>query len=149
MSYSAGRATQAYASVGAQSRVSAASPHRLIQLLMDGALDRLAIAKGHMQRREVPQKVNAVNRTMSIIDGLRMSLDHNIDPAMSDNLENLYDYMNRRLLLANINNDVAGLDEVSSLLRELKEAWDAIPNNLQSAESSGESSGESLGARSM
>ncbi|MBQ0759884.1 MAG: flagellar export chaperone FliS [Zhongshania sp.] len=145
MSYSAGRATQAYASVGAQSRVSAASPHRLIQLLMDGALDRLAIAKGHMQRREVPQKVNAVNRTMSIIDGLRMSLDHNIDPAMSDNLENLYDYMNRRLLLANINNDVAGLDEVSSLLRELKEAWDAIPNNLQSAESSG----EALGARSM
>ena len=145
MSYSAGRATQAYASVGAQSRVSAASPHRLIQLLMDGALDRLAIAKGHMQRREVPQKVNAVNRTMSIIDGLRMSLDHNIDPAMSDNLENLYDYMNRRLLLANINNDIAGLDEVSSLLRELKEAWDAIQNNLQSAESSG----EALGARSM
>lgn len=132
MSYSAGRATQAYASVGAQSMVSAASPHRLIQLLMDGALDRLAIAKGHMQRRDVPQKVNAVSRTMSIIDGLRMSLDHNIDPAMSDNLENLYDYMNRRLLLANINNDIAGIDEVSSLLRELKEAWDAIPDGLQS-----------------
>lgn len=131
MSYSAARATQAYASVGAQSRVSAASPHRLIQLLMDGALDRLAIAKGHMQRRDVPQKVNAVNRAMSIIDGLRMSLDHNIDSDMSDNLENLYDYMNRRLLLANINNDTAGLDEVASLLRELKEAWDAIPDGLQ------------------
>jgi|TARA_R110002050_G_scaffold85635_4_gene182679 flagellar protein FliS len=98
---------------------------------MDGALDRLAIAKGHMQRRDVPQKVNAVNRAMSIIDGLRMSLDHNIDSDMSDNLENLYDYMNRRLLLANINNDTAGLDEVSSLLRELKEAWDAIPDGLQ------------------
>lgn len=134
MSYSAVRATQAYTSVGAQSRVSAATPHRLVQLLMDGALDRLAIAKGHMQRREVPQKVNAVNRVMSIIDGLRMSLDHNIDAAMSDNLENLYDYMNRRLLLANINNDVAGLDEVSALLRELKEAWDAIPQGLQSGE---------------
>ena len=79
MSYSAARATQAYASVGAQSRVSAASPHRLIQLLMDGALDRLAIAKGHMQRRDVPQQVNAVNRAMSIIGGLRMSLEHNID----------------------------------------------------------------------
>lgn len=134
MSYSAGRATQAYASVGAQSRVSAATPHRLVQLLMDGALDRLAIAKGHMQRREVPQKVNAVNRAMSIVDGLRMSLDHSIDEAMSDNLENLYDYMNRRLLLANINNDVTGLDEVSALLRELKEAWDAIPQGLQNGE---------------
>tara|TARA_R110001592_G_scaffold97408_6_gene279070 strand:+ start:16893 stop:17228 length:336 start_codon:yes stop_codon:yes gene_type:complete len=101
---------------------------------MDGALDRLAIAKGHMQRREVPQKVNAVNRAMSIVDGLRMSLDHSIDAAMSDNLENLYDYMNRRLLLANINNDVSGLDEVSALLRELKEAWDAIPQGLQNGE---------------
>ncbi|WP_269620473.1 flagellar export chaperone FliS [Zhongshania sp. BJYM1] len=138
MSYSAGRATQAYAAVGAQSRVSAASPHRLIQLLMDGALDRLAIAKGHMQRHEVPQKINAVNRTMSIIDGLRMSLDHGIDARMSDNLENLYDYMNRQLLLANINNDVKGLDEVSSLLRELKEAWDAIPDGLQNGEALGE-----------
>lgn len=134
MSYSASKATQAYASVGAQSRVSAATPHRLIQLLMDGALDRLAAAKGHMQRREVPQKVNAVNRVMSIVDGLRGSLDHNIDGAMSDNLENLYDYMNRRLLLANINNDITGLDEVSALLCELKEAWDAIPKDLQSGE---------------
>jgi flagellar protein FliS len=82
----------------------------------------------------VPQKVNAVNRAMSIVDGLRMSLDHSIDAAMSDNLENLYDYMNRRLLLANINNDVTGLDEVSALLRELKEAWDAIPHGLQNGE---------------
>jgi flagellar protein FliS len=134
MSYSAGKATQAYASVGTQTRVSAATPHRLVQLLMDGALDRLAIAKGHMQRREVPQKVNAINRVMSIVDGLRGSLDHSIDAAMSDNLENLYDYMNRRLLLANINNDVAGLDEVSALLRELKEAWDAIPHSLQNGD---------------
>ena len=104
----------------------------------------LATAKGHMQRHEVPQKINAVNRTMSIIDGLRMSLDHNIDAKMSDNLESLYDYMNRRLLLANINNDVTGLDEVSSLLRELKEAWDAIPDGLQNS-----GKGESLAALTM
>ena len=135
MSYSAGRATQAYASVGAQSQVSAASPHRLIQLLMDGALDRLAVAKGHMQRKDVPQKVTTITRTMSIIDGLRMSLDHNVNAEMSENLENLYDYMNRRLLLANINNDEKALDEVSSLLRELKEAWDAIPASVSSLES--------------
>lgn len=135
MSYSAGRATQAYASVGAQSSVAGANPHRLIQLLMDGALDRLAVAKGHMQRKDVPQKVNTITRTMSIIDGLRMSLDHNVNAEMTENLENLYDYMNRRLLLANINNDEGALDEVSSLLRELKEAWDAIPSGVSGVES--------------
>ncbi len=135
MSYSAGRATQAYASVGAQSSVAAASPHRLIQLLMDGALDRLALAKGHMQRKEVQRKIIAIDRIMSIVDGLRMSLDHSVNAEMSENLENLYDYMNRRLLLANINNDEAALDEVSALLRELKEAWDAIPSEMSGAES--------------
>ncbi|MBO6754550.1 MAG: flagellar protein FliS [Spongiibacter sp.] len=56
MSYSAGRVSQAYASVGTQTQVDAASPHRLIQLLMDGALDRIAVARGQMQRREIAQK---------------------------------------------------------------------------------------------
>lgn len=135
MSYSAGRATQAYASVGAQSSVAAASPHRLIQLLMDGALDRLSIAKGYMQRKDVQRKVAAIDRIMSIVDGLRMSLDHSVNAEMSENLESLYDYMNRRLLLANINNDEAALDEVASLLKELKEAWDAIPAQVSGNES--------------
>jgi flagellar protein FliS len=135
MSYSAGRATQAYASVGAQSSVAAASPHRLIQLLMDGALDRLSIAKGYMQRKDVQRKVVAIDRIMSIVDGLRMSLDHSVNAEMSENLENLYDYMNRRLLLAKINNDEAALDEVASLLKELKEAWDAIPAQVSGSES--------------
>ncbi|MFT6493826.1 MAG: flagellar protein FliS [Zhongshania aliphaticivorans] len=135
MSYSAGRATQAYASVGAQSSVAAASPHRLIQLLMDGALDRLAVAKGHMQRKDVQRKIVTIDRIMSIVDGLRMSLDHSVNTEMSENLENLYDYMNRRLLLANINNDEGTLDEVASLLKELKEAWDAIPSEVSGTES--------------
>jgi flagellar protein FliS len=103
---------------------------------MDGALDRLSVAKGYMQRKEVQRKVVAIDRIMSIVDGLRMSLDHSVNAEMSENLENLYDYMNRRLLLANINNDEAALDEVASLLKELKEAWDAIPAAVSGAESS-------------
>lgn len=133
MSYALSRASQAYASVGAQSQVTNASPHRLIQLLMDGALDRLAIARGHMHRNEVAMKANSITRAMSIIDGLRLSLDHSVNPEMTENLENLYDYMNRRLLVANIRNDESVLDEVASLLRELKEAWDAIPQHDTSA----------------
>ena len=113
----------------------APSPHRLIQLLMDGALDRLAVAKGHMQRKDVQRKIVTIDRIMSIVDGLRMSLDHSVNTEMSENLENLYDYMNRRLLLANINNDEGALDEVASLLKELKEAWDAIPSEVSGTES--------------
>ena len=132
MSYSAGRVSQAYASVGTHSQVDAASPHRLIQLLMDGALDRLALARGQIQRGEISLKANSISRTMSIIDGLRLSLDHSVNSSLSDNLEGLYDYMNRRLLLANVKNDTEALDEVAGLLRELKEAWDAIPDPVRS-----------------
>lgn len=131
MSYSAGRASQAYASVGAETQVSSASPHRLIQLLMDGALDRISIARGQMLRREIPQKVTSISRVMAIVDGLRLSLDHGVSSEMTESLESLYDYMNRRLLIANVNNDPEALDEVSVLLRELKEAWDAIPDQLR------------------
>ncbi len=134
MSYSAGRVSQAYASVGTHGQVDAASPHRLIQLLMDGALDRLSLARGQMQRGEVAQKAASLSRVMAIIDGLRLCLDHGVNQQLSENLENLYDYMNRRLLLANINNDSQILDEVSSLLRELKEAWDAIPEAQRGAD---------------
>ena len=142
MSYSAGRVSQAYASVGTHSQVEAASPHRLIQLLMDGALDRLALALGQIQRGEISLKANSISRTMSIIDGLRLSLDHSVDSSLSENLEGLYDYMNRRLLLANVKNDTEALDEVSGLLRELKEAWDAIPD--PSRESTAYSAGEAV-----
>lgn len=131
MTYSAGRATRAYAAVGTQTQVSAASPHRLIQLLMDGVLDRLSLAKGQILRHETAQKAMSLSKAIAIVDGLRMSLDHSVSEEMSENLEGLYDYMNRRLLIANVNNDVEAIDEVSSLLRELKEAWDAIPGELR------------------
>lgn len=132
MNYSAGLASRAYSTVGAQTQVAAATPHRLIQLLMDGALARLAVAKGQMQRNEVGAKAASVGKAISIIDGLRMSLDHSVSAEMSDNLESLYDYMNRRLLIANINSDPDILEEVACLLRELKEAWDAIPQQMRS-----------------
>ncbi|GAB3375185.1 flagellar export chaperone FliS [Spongiibacter taiwanensis] len=131
MTYTAGMASRAYSNIGAQTQVTGASPHRLIQLLLDGALDRLAAAKGQMQRNETVNKATTIGKVISIIDGLRMSLDHNVDGEMSENLENLYDYMNRRLLISNINNDVPALEEVAALLRELKEAWDAIPQSQQ------------------
>lgn len=130
MSYAAGKATQAYTDMGVQSKVAEASPYRIIQMLMDGALDRLAIAKGQIARKEIINKTQSITRAIGIIDGLRLSLDHSVSPELSANLENLYDYMNRRLLLANIKNDCDILDEVSGLMRELKEAWDAIPPQL-------------------
>ncbi len=128
MTYSA-QAAKLYSSIGTQTGVEAASPHQLILLLMEGALEKIAVAKGHMQRGEVALKADFICRAVAIVDGLRMSLDTRVEHELTRNLDDLYDYMNRRLLHANLNNDVAALDEVSGLLREIKEAWAAIPED--------------------
>lgn len=125
-----GQAARAYADIGRHASVEAASPHRLIQMLFDGALDRIASASGCMQRGDVAGKGREIGRAVRIVEGLRMSLDRTRDDALTANLDELYDYIGRRLLQANLGNDDTVLAECANLLRELKSAWDAIPEGF-------------------
>ncbi len=115
-----------YKKVGVQSGIENASPHRLIQLLMAGALEKIASAKGFLQRGDKGQKSQYIGWAISIIDGLRVSLDKSVGGELVENLDALYEYMGRRLLMANIKNDPEMLDEVASLMREIKAGWDGI-----------------------
>ena len=116
----------AYQSAAAHGGVAASDPHRLIVMLLDGAVERLATARGCMQRNETAEKARLVNRAVSIIGELRNSLDLRNGGQIAANLAELYDYMCRRLLLATSENKVEMLDEVSSLLHEIRGAWLAI-----------------------
>ncbi len=116
-----------YSSVGVQSGVEEATPHRLIQMLLDGALARIASARGFMARGEVAKKGEHLGRAISIIEGLRVSLDRQHGGALAANLDSLYEYMGRRLVEANLSDDVAVLTEVHGLLQEIKAGWDALP----------------------
>jgi flagellar protein FliS len=91
----------------------------------------MAVAKGCVQRGAVEEKGRSFTRAIDIIDGLRASLDRSASPALADNLDDLYDYMGRRLLHANMRDDSAAVDEVAGLLREIKSAWEAIPAELR------------------
>ncbi len=122
---------QQYKQVGAQSEIASATPHRLIQMLLEGALEKINLAKGYMQRGEIALKGNHISWAISIIDGLRMSLDRDAGGEIADNLDALYDYMGRRLAEANMTNDPALLEEVSGLLLEIKSAWDVIPEEFR------------------
>ena len=115
-----------YKQVGVQSGIESASPHRLIQMLMAGALEKISAAKGHMSRGEVSQKGEQIGWAISIIDGLRVSLDKNVGGELVENLDALYEYMGQRLLAANISNDIEVLDEVVNLMSEIKAGWDGI-----------------------
>jgi flagellar protein FliS len=119
-------ALRQYQQVNTDAAVLSANPHRLIEMLMDGALERLANAKGHIQRGEIAPKGEQIGKAMDIIGGLREGLNAEAGGEIAINLDNLYDYLQRRLLQANLNSDPAILDEVAGLLREIKNGWSAI-----------------------
>lgn len=127
MSGFSSHAMSQYKRVGTRVGADSANPHQLIVMLFDGALEKIAIAKGAIVRNEVADKGHAIGRAIAIIDGLRASLDKEKGGEVAENLDELYEYLQRRLLDANLNSDQATLNEVADLLREIKAAWDAIP----------------------
>jgi flagellar secretion chaperone FliS len=125
-------ALDAYSKAGVESNIRDASPHKLISMLFDGALVAIGMARNHMRLNQIPEKGLAISRAISIIDeGLKVSLDENVGGELARNLKSLYEYLSNRLLMANIHNDVEGLDEVARLLGELKAAWDQIGQQAQ------------------
>jgi flagellar protein FliS len=116
----------AYQNAAAHGGVAASDPHRLIVMLLDGAVERIAKARGCMQFNETAEKARLIHRAVSIIGELRNSLDMRAGGQIAANLAELYDYMCRRLLLATTENKTEMLDEVSKLLHEIRGAWLAI-----------------------
>lgn len=116
----------AYKKDSLKSDLASADPHRVIQLLMQGALERLALGKGYIERSDWEGKASALTSAVEIINALRDGLDRDVNPELVDNLESLYDYMAVKVTEASISKDTAILDHVTGLLLEIKGAWDQI-----------------------
>tara|TARA_R100000306_G_scaffold62604_1_gene75736 strand:- start:94123 stop:94506 length:384 start_codon:yes stop_codon:yes gene_type:complete len=116
----------AYQNVNRQTSVVDADPHRLIQLLFDGALERINMAKVQIQMRNFEGKNRLISKAMEIVGGLRSFLDLERGGSIASSLNELYQYIERRLLDANISNNIEILDEVAGLIREIKTGWDGI-----------------------
>jgi len=117
---------KAYQQINTQTSITDADPHRLIQLLYNGALERINMAKARVQANDFEGKGKLISKAIEIIGGLRSFLDFEKGGELSARLESLYDYMERTLFEANARNDVAKLDEVASLLHVMKQGWDGI-----------------------
>ena len=118
----------AYRSTSAHAGVEGADPHRLIVMLMDGALERIAAARGLMNHGSGgAEKAQLLHRAVAIIDELRNSLNFKAGGELSHNLDALYEYMCMRLMQANSANKPESLDEVSRLLNEIRSAWLQLP----------------------
>ena len=126
MNAQARNALQHYGQTRTAGAVEAASPHRLVQMLLAGALDKIAIAKGAMLHKHIALKGENIGLAIAIIDSLRASLNHEAGGELASNLAALYEYMNHQLLLANARNDVKLLEEIANLLHQIKSGWDSI-----------------------
>jgi len=122
-------ALKEYQQTSVHSGVMDASPHRLIQMLLDGALSRILSAKGALRQNDIAKKGEQIGSAISIVEGLKASLDFKQGGDISKNLDALYEYINYILLQANIKSDVALLDEAGQLLSQIKMGWDAIAPN--------------------
>ncbi|PYF81650.1 flagellar protein FliS [Marinomonas alcarazii] len=117
---------QAYKKDSIKSDLASADPHRVIQLLLQGAIERLALGKGCIERADWAGKAAAFTRAIEIINALRDALDRDANPELVDNLEGLYDYMTVRINEASVSKDIAVIDQVIALLLQIKGAWDQI-----------------------
>jgi flagellar protein FliS len=126
---------QAYQRVNTQTSITDADPHKLIQLLYNGALERINMAKARMQAKDYEGKGKLISKAIEIIGGLRSFLDFEKGGDLAARLEGLYDYMERTLLEASARNSVEKLDEVADLLRAIKEGWDGIREDVVSGQS--------------
>jgi flagellar secretion chaperone FliS len=133
MMYGMPGGASAYAKVGLETGVAAASRHGLIQMLFDGAIVSIGQARAAMTAQDYARKGQAVSRALDIIDsGLRSSLDRSTG-ELAERLDELYEYIAMRLLEASAANATAPLDEAECLLGELRGAWATIATDAESA----------------
>ncbi|ELY2860024.1 flagellar export chaperone FliS [Cronobacter sakazakii] len=118
---------QAYLQVGLESAVMSASPHQLVVMLFDGALSALVRARLFIEQGDTVAKGQALTKAINIIDnGLKAGLNMDIGGDLPRNLASLYEYMVRRLLHANLRNDVDAINEVETLMTNIADAWKQI-----------------------
>ena len=122
------RAIQSYGDVKVTSGVASANNVQLIQMLFDGLLESLVAARGHIQHRNISEKSKAIARASRIVLGLQGALDFEKGGDLAGNLNELYSYVTRRLFHVNAHNDLAVLDEIHGLMKEIRDAWEGVPS---------------------
>ena len=120
---------QSYKKVSVDSGLAVASPHRIIQMLLAGALERLAQAKLAIEQGNIEQRGLLIGKAIGIVNGLNSSLNMEANEQVAGNLTQLYDFMLVRMSEANMNNDATAIDDVTGILKIIKEGWDAIPQD--------------------
>ena len=112
-------------------QIETASQEKLLLMLYDGAIRFTKRAIKGIEEENYELKNNALNRVQAILSEFQATLDHEQDPELTANLDALYDYMNRRLIEGNVENNTEPIEEVLDMLQELRETWQQAANKLK------------------
>jgi flagellar protein FliS len=129
--YSRSSNLAAYQSVSVHGGVAASDPHRLVLMLMDGAIERIMAARGVIENGAPEARSRLLHRAVAILDELRGSLNIELGGELAANMADLYEYSSRQLMRANLEARTEPLDEVAKLLREIRSAWIQIAPRTQ------------------
>lgn len=116
-----------YQQLSRESGIASADNHQVIFMLLQGLLDSVAVAKGCILRKEIEGKAKAINRSINITSGLIDGINHKVYPEIGENFDNLYRYVQIRLNDASLEQSVEPLDEITTLITPIKDAWLNIP----------------------
>jgi flagellar protein FliS len=114
-----------------KTRVAGADRYEIIQMLMAGAVEKMVFSKVAIEKKQLEAKAEHISKATAILEALRGCLDFEVGGEVTENLYALYSYMIDRLLDASLQNDPSIIDEVMNLLKEIKSAWDAIPQDVR------------------
>lgn len=126
-----GRNLKAYKKTNLEAELSVADPHRIIQMMYEGFIERLSQAKGAIVRHDYEYKADRINKAIGILNGLQSSLDKKQNPELADRMFALYEYMKELLNKASVSLDIAPIDECINLILPIKQAWDKIPQDVK------------------
>ena len=126
-----GRNLKAYKKTNLEAELSVADPHRVIQMMYEGLIERLSQAKGAIMRHDYEYKADRISKAVGIINGLQSALDNRSNPELGQRMFALYDYMKELLTKASVSLDTAPIDEVINLILPIKQAWDQIHQDIK------------------
>ena len=119
-----------YGQIKNDSQTTYASPHQLMLMLFDGAIEAMSMTIGAIQHNKFELRSKQSTRSISVINGMRECLDMEAGGDLANNLYSLYSYMAKELFKASFKNDADTVQNIQTMLKDIRESWEKIPLNM-------------------
>jgi len=119
-----------YGQIKNETQTTYASPHQLVLMLFDGAIEAMSMTIGAIQQKNIELRGKQNTRSIAIINGMRDLLDMNSDSELADNLYSLYQYMAQELFRAAFRNDAEAIQGIQTMVKDIRESWEKIPLDM-------------------